>query len=313
MSPAAMLREALSHATVSPLDELVAYEYLYSRDGMTLNKITEMTVGSDRLPLQALLEESGLFDPRDGDDYRKVERYVEDKAGTFDLAIKGTPSWPASLADSERPAPILYFRGSLSLMSMKSFSVVGSRRASREGLSLASQIAEDLAKDNKAVVTGLAAGIDTAATMSALKYGSGCVVGVIGTPIDECYPRENQKLVDAMLEEGGLIVSQVPFYRYHVQPFRTKRFYFPERNELMAAISDATIIVEASDTSGTLTQARACAHQGRPLFITKHCYDNKSLSWPKKWAQRDYVHVIDGATEALEIMDSLNLYRGSHE
>lgn len=313
MSPAAMLREALSRATISPLDELVAYEYLYSRDGMTLKKITEMTVGSDRLPLQALLEESGIFDPRDSDDYREVERYVRDKAGTFDLAIKGTPSWPASLADSERPAPILYFRGSLSLMSMRSFSVVGSRKASGEGLSLAARIAEDLARDNKAVVTGLAAGIDTSATMSALKHGSGCVVGVIGTPIDECYPRENQKLVDAMLEENGLIVSQVPFYRYHVQPFKTKRYYFPERNELMAAISDATIIVEASDTSGTLTQARACAHQGRPLFITKHCYDNESLSWPRKWAQRDYVHVISSAEEVLEIMDDLNLYRSRHE
>lgn len=313
MSPAAMLREALSRATVSPLDELVAYEYLYSRDGMTLKKITEMTVGSDRLPLQALLEESGLFDPRDGDDYREVERYVEDKAGTFDLAIKGTPSWPESLADSERPAPILYFRGSLSLMRMKSFSVVGSRRASREGLALAAEIAQKLSESGKGVVTGLAAGIDTSATLSAMKYGNGCVVGVIGTPIDECYPRENQRIVDAMLEEGGLVVSQVPFYRYHVQPFKTKRFYFPERNELMAAISDATIIVEASDTSGTLTQARACAHQGRPLFITRHCYDNESLSWPRKWAQRDYVHVVDSATEVLEIMDDLKLYRGSHE
>lgn len=313
MSPAATLREALSRATVSPFDELVAYEYLYSRDEMTLKKIVEMTVGADRLPLQALLEESGLFDPRKGEDYLEVERYVEGKAGTFDLAIKRTPSWPASLADSERPAPILYFRGSLSLMSVKSFSVVGSRRASSEGLSLSAQIAEDLAKDNKVVVTGLAAGIDTYATMSALKYGNGRVIGVIGTPIDECYPRDNQKLVDAMLEEGGLIVSQVPFYRYHVQPFKTKRYYFPERNELMAAISDATIIVEASDTSGTLTQARACAHQGRPIFITKHCYDNESLSWPRKWAQRDYVHVISNVAEVLEIMNGLDLYRSSHD
>lgn len=313
MSPATRLKEALSRATVSPLDELFAYEYLYSRDGMTLKKITELTVGSDRLPLQALLDMSGLLDPRNGSEYREVEEYVSQKAGTFDLAIKGTPSWPASLADSERPAPILYFRGSLSLMRMKSFSVVGSRKASREGLSLASEIAKELVDDGKAVVTGLAAGIDTAATLSAMKYGDGCVVGVIGTPIDECYPRENQKIVDAMLEEGGLILSQVPFYRYHVQPFKTKRYYFPERNELMAAVSDATIIVEASDTSGTLTQARACAHQGRPLFITKHCYDNESLSWPRKWAKRDYVHVVTGAAEVLEIMDSLNLYRRNHE
>lgn len=311
---ATLLKEALSGQVVSPYEELLAYEYLYSRNGMTLKKIAAETLDRDELPSQALHDKGGLYDIRDTPEYRKVEDYISQKIGSFDLAIKGTPSWPKSLADSERPAPLLYFRGSLSLMRVQSFSVVGSRKATEEGRKLAGELAKAFVDADMAVVTGLAAGIDTAATKAALRYsGSGLVMGVIGTPIDECYPKENQLLVEALLEEGGLLVSQVPFYRYHIQPFKTKRYYFPERNELMAAISDATVIVEASDTSGTLTQARACMHQNRPLFIMRHCYDNPELTWPKKWAQRDGVFVVESAEEIMGLMEENHFYRDCHE
>ena len=89
-----------------------------------------------------------------------------------------------------------------------------------------------------------------------------------------------------------------------MQPFNTKRFYFPERNELMAAVSNATLIVEASDTSGTLTQARACLHQGRPLFITRRCFEDPSLTWPKKYAGRNGVAVVDGPEEVIEVVSA---------
>lgn len=311
---AAELRGALSSAAVSPYDELMAYEYLYSQEGATLKAVTALTSGVGRLPTQALADQVTLFeDPRDTEAFRKVESYVSGKIGGFDLAINGTPSWPASLADSERPAPILYFRGSLSLMGVRSFSVVGSRKASETGKAAAIELAREFVLNGKAVVTGLAAGIDTAATKSALRKSEGLVIGVIGTPIDEYYPRENRGLTEAIVDEGGLVVSQVPLYRYHTQPFETKRYYFPERNELMAAISDATVIVEASDTSGTLTQARACAHQGRPLFILRSCAEEPSVSWPAKWAKRENVFVVDDAGDILDIMESRGLYRDRNE
>lgn len=305
----ATLFQQLMKSTVSPYEELLAYEYLYAQEGMSLKKITGMTVGMGRTPTQALSDSSGLFDPRDTEGYQKVESFVDGKIGSFDLLINGTPSWPDSLSDSQRPSPILYTQGSISLLDRRSVSVVGARKASETGLRLASKIAEDLVKAGIVVVTGLASGIDTAATKAALKFGSSKAIGVIGTPIDECYPRENADLVATMIEEECLIVSQVPFYRYSVQPFKTKRYYFPERNELMAAISDATVIVEASDTSGTLTQARACEHQGRPLFIMRNCYENRFLEWPKKWASKDGVFVVDSASDVLDIMDSRRLWR----
>lgn len=305
----ATLFQQLMKSTVSPYEELLAYEYLYAQDGMTLRKITSMTVGMGRTPSQALSDESGIFNPKETDGYQTVEDFVDGKIGSFDLLVNGTPSWPDSLSDSQRPSPILYTRGSISLLDKRSISVVGARKASAGGLRLAEGIARELVESGIVVVTGLATGIDTAATKAALRFGSSKAIGVIGTPIDECYPRENAELVAAMLDEECLIVSQVPLYRYSIQPFKTKRYYFPERNELMAAISDATVIVEASDTSGTLTQARACEHQGRPLFIMRGCYENRLLEWPRKWASKSNVFVVDGASDVIDIMESRNLWR----
>lgn len=309
----ATLFQQLMKSTVSPYEELIAYEYLYAQPGMTLKKITRLTVGMGRTPSQAMDEESGLLDARESDSYRAIVKYIDTKIGYFDLAINGTPSWPKSLVDSERPAPVLYTRGSMSLMEKRNIAVVGARKATETGLKKAEEAARDIVKEGVSVTTGLAVGIDSAATKAALKYGASQAIGVMGTPIDQCYPKDNLVLLNTLLDEGGLVVSQVPFYRYHIQPFKSKKYYFPERNELMAAISDATFIIEASDTSGTLSQARACAHQGRPLFISKLCYDNSLLEWPKKWAARENVFIVEDALEALQIMNDRSFWRDQYD
>ena len=82
----------------------------------------------------------------------------------------------------------------------------------------------------------------------------------------------------------------MPFFKYSNQPFPTKKFYFPERNAVMAAVSDATVIVEASETSGTLTQARACMEMGRKLFILKSCFES-GLKWPRSYEERGAIRV----------------------
>lgn len=70
----------------------------------------------------------------------------------------------------------------------------------------------------------------------------------------------------------------------------------------MAAISDATVIVEASDTSGTLTQARACLHQGRPLFVMRSCVENTAVSWPANYVGRKGVYILDSTDQLMEIV-----------
>jgi DNA processing protein len=84
----------------------------------------------------------------------------------------------------------------------------------------------------------------------------------------------------------------VPVKRYEDQDYRRNRLFFPERNITMSALTEATIIVEAGETSVTLIQARAALHQGRKLFILDNCF-RKGLSWPKKFADKGAVRVVD--------------------
>lgn len=300
MPPAAVI-DRMREAAVSPYREMMAYECLYSLDGMTLKKVSDATVGSGLLPSQALHERFGMVEPPEFDDVRS---YVDGKLGKgFGVAVKGTPSWPSGIADSRRPTPIVYFSGDIGLLSTERVAVVGSRKATKDGRARATRLGMELAEAGVTVVSGLAAGIDSAAMRSALNTsvdgGRGRTIGVIGTPIDECYPKQNTEL-QAYVAAQDLLLSQVPFYRYHVQPFNTKRYYFPERNELMAATSLATVIVEASDTSGTLAQARACLFQRRPLFIMRSCYENHDVEWPRKWAERDGVFILDDVSQVIE-------------
>lgn len=298
---AVAIKDILERSTVSPYREMVAFEYLYSLEGMTLKKVADLTTRRNLLPSQAVEELSGLFEAEGMDEVRE---FVDRKLSSFpfQVAVRSTSTWPAGIADSAKPSPIVYFAGNIELLNTPRVSVVGSRKASQDGLARAAKMGRLLAESGVTVVSGLAAGIDSAAMKAAANVrerGEYCpVIGVIGTPIDECYPRQNVDL-QTYVANSGLLISQVPFYRYSRQPFKTKRYYFPERNELMAAVSDATVIVEASDTSGTLTQARACEHQGRPLFILRSCVENPEVNWPRKWVGKDNVHVIDDVDDVL--------------
>ena len=289
--------DMFGQVAISPYNELIAYEFLYSRKGASLKRIVEETVAAQKLPSEVFYERFGMVTP---DDLAEVDQYVETKLGSFSVAINNTPSWPDKLKDSARPTPVLYYRGDIGLMEAPNISIVGARKASTDGKRRAALLAKQLVERNVVITTGLALGIDTAATRSAIEHG-GKAIGVIGTPVDVHYPKENIQLQDAISREH-LLVSQVPFYRYANQPFKTKRYYFPERNELMAAISDATVIVEASDTSGTLTQAKACLHQGRPLFIMRSCAENEEVTWPSKFLSCEGVHVLDDVNQITSIL-----------
>lgn len=151
--------------------------------------------------------------------------------------------------------------------------IVGSRKASPEGLARASKLAALLVKHDFVVVSGLAAGIDTAAHTRTISEG-GRTIAVIGTPLDKIYPRENAALQETIMLEH-LCVSQFP------SGYPTKPGCFPMRNRTMALISDATVIVEAGETSGSLSQAAEALRLGRGLFIAKNLVENPNLKWPE--------------------------------
>jgi DNA processing protein len=272
---------------ISPAEEMIAYEILWSLAGQSEKGLAALFGASGhRLPSQLL--QGGVVTYDTHEIRSQVERTVAELSG-FSLCVNGMAQYPQRLRDAQYPVELFYYQGDLSLTETRSVSIVGARKATTEGKRRAMRLARELVWRGFTIVSGLAKGIDTAAMTEAMQCG-GRVIGVIGTPITEFYPRENQSLQQAV-GRRHLLISQVPFHRYKLEPFENHRFYFPRRNVTMAALSEATIIVEASDTSGTLTQARACMQQGRKLFILDNCFQKPGLVWPGKYEKRGAIRV----------------------
>jgi DNA processing protein len=185
----------------------------------------------------------------------------------------------------------VYFAGDLQLLQTPSVSVVGTRDVSEDGRRRAAKLSRELARAGVTVVSGLARGVDTAAHVSAIEAG-GRTVAVIGTPLDKAYPTENRALQTA-IAESHLLLS--PFARDE-KVFRSN---FPKRNRVMALLSDATVIIEASDTSGTLHQAAECLRQGRWLFIARSVVQDPTITWPKRFIGHERVLVLTATNDVL--------------
>jgi len=183
----------------------------------------------------------------------------------------------------------LHYAGDIKLVQRPCVSIVGTREASPEGSARANRLARELVTHQVVIVSGLARGIDAAAQKSAIENG-GRTIGVIGTPLSKSYPAENAALQEMIWREH-LLVSPFPEGR------PVYRANFPQRNRVMAAISDATVIVEASDSSGTLHQAAECTRLGRWLFIMKAVTDDASLSWPRKFLDYPKVAALSSTEE----------------
>jgi len=167
----------------------------------------------------------------------------------------------------------LYLAGDTSLLRQgPRVSVVGSRRASDDGLKRTRSLVRALVQRQMIVVSGLAEGVDTAAHETALAEG-GRTIAVIGTPLDDCFPTRNRTLQERIVREG-LVVSQFPLGA------PTEKKNFPIRNRTMALLTDATVIVEAGESSGTLHQGWEALRLGRLLFLMQSVVDDTTLSWP---------------------------------
>jgi len=173
--------------------------------------------------------------------------------------------------------------------------IIGSRKASPEGLETASYIAKTLVKRGVIIVSGLAEGIDTSAHETAIEEG-GLTIAVLGTPLDRDYPQKNSLLQEIIMRHH-LVISQFPTG----YPIQRKNFVI--RNRLMALISDASIIVEAGDASGSLHQGWEALRLGRPLFIWKSITENSPVIWPKKMLQYGAMILTD-PEEVLNVLPS---------
>jgi DNA processing protein len=269
---------------ISPRREMGAYEALWLEKGASFKSIAERFAADPKaLP-------SDFVEPARADECAAEVLRILKHEGVhrFGVRVNHAGDYPARLRDARHPVELLYYQGAWELTESRCVAVVGTRKPTDDGIDRAERLAREFVKHRYTVVSGLAAGIDTAAHRAAMEEGS--TIAVIGTPLGSHYPRENRDLQDKIAREF-LVVSQVPVLRYRRQHVPRNRFFFPERNVTMSALTDATVIVEASETSGTLTQARAALHQGRKLFILNSCFERSDLTWPARFEAQGAIRV----------------------
>ncbi len=174
------------------------------------------------------------------------------------LLAARNPDWPALLSEIPDPPYLLYVRGNPALLNRPQIAIVGSRKASRQGIDNARAFAAALATAGMAVTSGLALGIDAAAHAGALA-ADGDTVAVIGTGIDITYPRNNRQLTDKIAEHGAIVTELPP----GTQPTPEQ---FPQRNRIISGLSIGVLVVEAALRSGSLITARLALEQNREVF-----------------------------------------------
>jgi DNA processing protein len=168
------------------------------------------------------------------------------------------PEFPQTLLQIYDPPVLLYVRGDPQVLNLPSVSIVGTRKPTVYGTQMAQRLGRDLAARGLVIVSGLARGIDAIAHQGAMD-AHGRAIGVLRTGIDVCYPKENKKLYEKVLERGA-IISEFPL-RTHPAPEN-----FPVRNRIVAGLPLRSVIVEGAQYSGSLITARLAMEFGREVF-----------------------------------------------
>jgi DNA processing protein len=195
------------------------------------------------------------------DMHEKAEAEIENvRELGGDILVLDDGVYPSLLREIYDPPITLYVKGAwFECLEQPCIAIVGSRKCSTYGQNAASMLARDLAQRGVTIVSGFARGIDAAAHRGAIE-GRGRTVAVIGTGIDEVYPRDHKKLADEVLDAGGAIVTQFPLTTPPVSE------NFPYRNRIISGLSLGVIVVEAAENSGSLITARLGIEQNREVF-----------------------------------------------
>ena len=168
------------------------------------------------------------------------------------------PEYPQTLLQIYDPPVMLYVRGEPQILNLPSIGIVGTRKPTLYGSQLAERLGRDLAARGLVIVSGMARGIDAIGHQGAMA-ANGRAIGILGTGIDVCYPKENKKLYEKVLERGA-IISEFPIGT-HPAPEN-----FPVRNRIVAGIPLGVIVVEGAQYSGSLITARLAMEFGREVF-----------------------------------------------
>lgn len=270
-----------------------------SIDWSLLARLAQLDRGLDRLYQGKVLESSeeakaakqllkaGLKDLAAAED-RVAQELAAAAAVDARLTTVFDADYPANLRLIPNLPPFLFYRGTLTDDDARSVAVVGTRKPSDAGTRRAAAMAAALAERGVTVTSGLAAGIDTTAHTTALRRG-GRTIAVMGTGITKCYPRENEALAEEITTQGALVSQFWP-------TSGSAKWTFPRRNVVTSGISQGTVVIEASSTSGAKMQARLALEHGKRVFLVR------SLVTEQAWAQK---YLARGAIEVSEVEDVL--------
>ena len=175
------------------------------------------------------------------------------------VLVPGAPGWPDALVDDPEPPVLLIARGDPSVLDRPAVAIVGTRRCTHAGRTVARDLGADLARAGVCVVSGLAVGIDAAAHAGALAAGEAPPAAVVGTGLDVVYPRANQALWDAVAERG-VVLSEYPLGT------RPERWRFPARNRIVAGLSHAVVVVESREAGGSMHTVESALERDRTVL-----------------------------------------------
>jgi DNA processing protein len=200
-------------------------------------------------------------------------------------------AYPVALTTIVDPPPVLWTVGSVAAFQAPAVAIVGARAASPYGLSVAEQLAADLAARGLAIISGLARGVDSAAHRGALSAG-GVTIGIMGSGVDVMYPPEHAPLAREMQQHGAVASELVP----GTPPLP---HLFPLRNRIISGLSRAVVVIEAGEKSGSLITARCALEQGRDVLAVP----GNVLSGRSRGAHallRDGAKIVESADDILE-------------
>jgi DNA processing protein len=200
--------------------------------------------------------------------------------------------YPVNLRTIFNLPPFLFYRGTLRPDDALSVAVVGTRQATAEGLSRAERMARLLVTAGVTVLSGLALGIDTAAHRACLDAG-GRTIAVLGSGIRRVYPAENEALAGQIAEHGAVVSQFWP-------DAHPASYTFPRRNVVTSGMSQGTVVIEASATSGAKMQARLAIEHGKQVFLLHSLVTERE--WARRYLKRPRVHEVSDVADILRLL-----------
>ena len=252
-----------------------------------VQRLQEAGISPLETALPGLTEKLGVV--RQGRAFsREIERL---QATEISLTTLEEADYPETLRWIPEPPPVLYIWGTLRHEDSLAVAVVGSRKPSPYGQLAAQRLSTELAHYGFTVVSGLARGVDSLAHHGALQAG-GRTIAVLGSGINVVYPPEHRRLYEAIRNQGA-VVSEFPF------DTKPDRWNFPRRNRIISGLALGTLVVEASDQSGSLHTARHALEQGREVFAVPGRIDAPSSRGTNNLIKRG-AKLVEGIDDILD-------------